>query len=123
MANKNQIIVDTQAIVSIVAGTASIVQEYATTVYTTCTCAKCSATYATLVSDKQAYLQLYPHCPQCGEQINLMNITEDPEVIGCQATFLMKDNYAFASFKLTQKALDASDIKQMIKKCDVKHIQ
>lgn len=123
MANKDEIIFDTQAIVSIVAGTASILQEYTITVFTRCICPKCSRTYWKLVINKQKYLQLYPYCPNCGQKIQLENIIEDPDVIGCEAIFLMKNGDAYASFRLTEKALKTPNIKQMLQKCDAKFIE
>jgi DNA-directed RNA polymerase subunit RPC12/RpoP len=78
-ASKAQIIFDTQAIVSIVAGTAALAQEYETTVFTKCVCSNCNRIYWKLTANKVKYLELYPHCPNCGSKISLNDISEDPE--------------------------------------------
>jgi DNA-directed RNA polymerase subunit RPC12/RpoP len=121
-ATKQQIIRDAHAIVSIVAGTAALTQEYQETVYTSCTCSNCSRTYWTLVRDKYEYLSFYPYCGHCGSKIQLKDVVEDHDVIGAQVFFLQKGEGAFASFKLTQKALQTPNIKQIIQKCNARYV-
>ncbi|CAF0981823.1 unnamed protein product [Adineta steineri] len=121
-ASKENIVRDVHAIVSIVAGTAPLIQEYQTTVFTEYTCFNCWKTYWKLVRNKYEYLSLYPYCPNCGYKIEALNIIEDYDVIGAEVFFLHKNNNAVASFKLTHKALATKNIKQMIKKCDAQHI-
>jgi DNA-directed RNA polymerase subunit RPC12/RpoP len=108
--------------VSIVAVPATLVQEYRTTVYTTCKCPNCSRTYWKLFGDKNEYLSLYPHCANCGYKIQISDVVEDEDVIGAEVLFLQKGEKAYASFSLTHKALSTANIKQMIEKCDAKHI-
>ncbi|CAF1418045.1 unnamed protein product [Adineta ricciae] len=120
--SKDQIICDVQAIVNIVAGTASLEQEYQTTVFTSCTCPSCCRTYWRLVRSKHDYLSLYPYCPNCGWKIELDDIIEDYDIIGAEVLFIQKDNKAYASFKLTHKALETQNIKQMIQKCNARYI-
>ncbi|CAF0905100.1 unnamed protein product [Adineta steineri] len=119
---KDQIVCDAQAIVNIVAGTSSLEQEYQTTVFTSCTCSACYRTYWRLVKNREEYLSLYPHCPNCGNKIGLYDVTEDHDIIGAEVQFLQKENAAYASFKLTYKALETQNIKHMIQKCNARYI-
>lgn len=116
--NKNMI-TDVQAIVNIVAGTASLPQVYEETVYTASTCPKCRSTYWGLLKDKHEYLHKYPHCPRCGHKLKLDDITEDRDVIGAVVTFIQKNDAAHAEFKLTHKAVETKNIKQVIQKVDM----
>lgn len=120
--SKEHIISDVQAIVSIVAGTATLIQEYQTTIFTTCKCPQCSRIYWKLVRDRNEYLSLYPHCPNCGYKIQASDIVEDQNVIGAEVFFLQKGEKAYASFKLTHKALTTPNIKQMVQKCNAQYI-
>ena len=121
-ADKDLIISDVQAIVNIVAGTASLLQEFQTVVFTKCLCSSCNAIYWKLTESKEKYLQLYPYCPRCGSKRCLNDITEDPEVIGAEVFFLCKNGRAYASFKITQQALNTPNIKRMLETCDARFI-
>ena len=113
-ASKAQTTLDTQAIISIVAGTASVVQEYQTAVFVTYRCASCMAIYWKLTANKAKYLELYPYCPKCGSKTQLDDILEDHEVGGAEVVFLQQNNQAYASFKTREKALSTPNIKRMV---------
>ncbi|CAF1419866.1 unnamed protein product [Adineta ricciae] len=117
--DNKHIITDVQAIVNIVAGTASLPQVYEETVYTQSICPNCHSSYWSLVKDKYEYLRSYPHCPRCGHKLELNDIIEDHDVIGAVVTFIQKGNLANAKFQLTHKALKTRNIKQVIQKVDM----
>lgn len=120
--SKSEIIYDIQAIVSIIAGTSSLTQEYQTTVYTRFKCPNCDRIYWKLAGNKFEFISCYPYCANCGNKTKIEDITEDHDVIGAEAIFLQKEQAAYASFKLTHKALQTKNIKQMIEKCNARFI-
>ena len=111
-----------QAIVNIVAGTASLTQEYEVTVYTQCTCSNCATSFYKLTANKAKYLALYPHCARCGHETLSNEVSEDHDAIGAEAIFLQRGGEALASFKITRKALDATNIKETLNMCGVKRL-
>ncbi len=99
--SKQHIIGDVHAIVSIVVVPATLVQEYRTTVFTTCKCPNCSISYCKLVRDKDEYLWLYPHCANCGYKIEVSDVVEDEDVISAEVLFFQKGEKAYASLSLS----------------------